>query len=438
MNLCLLIVALAGMHLHSADDLAYLQRVAHEVVDSSKVVIAGEIAGGGRNTTGYSLRVPGGTQSYYPAFWVRDASMMLGADLVSSDEIEGWVRVVAATQPGKAGLTFPHGLVIPPYSIPDHITLGGEACWFPGAYADQGVGNYGYLPPADDAFYFVQMVWDHARLTGFPSLMRTSLKTAWGDHPVSEIVANAFASVAADPETGLVTCSDVAGKGRVDWGFCDSITKSGSCLMPSLLRWQAASRLSQMFDQLGDKDKARQYHATANFISANLAPTFYQSISKGEGRLISATGLGKKDDIWASAFGVTLGVLPKHIEANVARHLAKLMQSGEIVAEGQIRHLPKTGTFGGYWEKAGSGRDTYQNGGYWATPTGWLVVALRKVNERASDKLLTDYIGFVRDNRAKGAPYEWVNPFTKATANGNYGSSAGLVYSALKEHGYYP
>lgn len=438
MNLCSLIVVLAGINNQSAGDLAYLRRVAHEVVDASKVVMAGEIPGGGRNTTGFTLRVPGGTQSYYPAFWIRDAAMMLGADLVPSDEIEGWVRVIAATQPGKTGQTFPHGLVIPPYSIPDHITLSGEACWFPGAYADQGVGNYGFLPPADDAFYFVQMVWDHARLTGFPNLMRTSMKTGWGDHPVSEIVANAFASVAADPETGLVTCSDLAEKGRVDWGFCDSITKTGSCLMPSLLRWQAATRLSRMFEQLGDKEKANQYHATANFVASNLAPTFYRPISKVEGMLISATALGKKDDVWASAFGITLGVLPKRIEANVARHLAKLAQSGEIVAEGQVRHLPKTGTLGGFWEKAGSGRDTYQNGGYWATPTGWLAVALNKVSANASRKLLNDYISFVHENRVKGAPFEWVNPFTKAFANGNYGSSAGLVYSTLKENGYYP
>ena len=56
-------VVLAGINLHSDGDLDYLQRVAHEVVDASKVVVAGEIPGGGRNTTGYTLRVPGGTQN---------------------------------------------------------------------------------------------------------------------------------------------------------------------------------------------------------------------------------------------------------------------------------------------------------------------------------------------------------------------------------------
>ena len=438
MNLCSLMVVLAGINLHSDGDLVYLQRVAHEVVDASKVVVAGEIPGGGRNTTGYTLRVPGGTQNYYPAFWVRDAAMMLGADLVSSDEIEGWIRVVAGTQPGKDGLTFPHSLTIPPYSIPDHITLGGQACWFPGAYADQGTGSFGYLPPADDAYYFIQMIWDHSRLTGFPSLMRMSMKTGWGDHPLSEIAANAFTSVAADPETGLVTCSELPGKGRVDWGFCDSITKSGACLMPSLLRWQAANRLAAMFDRLGEQSKAAHYRATAQFMSANMAPTFYRAISKDEGMLLSATGLGKKDDVWSAAFAVAIGALPKRIETNVARHLLKLTQSGEITADGQIRHIPKSGAFGGYWEHAFSARDTYQNGGYWATPTGWLVVALKKVNRSASDKLLQDYIAYVRQNRANGAPFEWINPLTRKKANANYGSSAGLVYIALMDNGYYP
>src|SRR5882672_10580853 len=86
-------------------DLAYLHQIAREVVESSKVEAGATIPGGPKNTTGFLLRVPGGTQNYYPAFWIRDAAMMLGADLVPEKEFEGWIRVVAATQPSPRGLT---------------------------------------------------------------------------------------------------------------------------------------------------------------------------------------------------------------------------------------------------------------------------------------------------------------------------------------------
>jgi len=418
-------------------ELAYLKKVAHEVVDSAMVLPGAGISNGGKNTTGHTVRVPGGTQDYYPAFWIRDAAMMLGADLVPADELEGWIRVVAATQPGPDGIDFPHGLRIPPYSVPDHITLKGEACWFPGAYADQGVGNYGFLPPADDAFYFVQMAWDYVRLTGKTDFLKSNVRTGWGEQPLADVCGRAFESVEADPKTGLVLCSDIPRKGRVDWGFCDSISKSGVCLMPSLLRWQASNRLSQLFSKLGNPSRTRQYRAEASLTAANLVKSFYRELPDRQGMLVSATELGRKDDLWASAFAIWLGVLPRRIESAVARHLLAVIRAGGTVIDGQVRHLPPSGEFGGYWEKASSGHDTYQNGGFWATPTGWLIVALGKVDRQAATKLLSEYVSYIRANRSKGAPFEWINPNTKTAANGNYASSAGLVYSALSEAGFY-
>jgi hypothetical protein len=418
-------------------DLAYLRQLAHEVVDSAKVDRGAEIAGAGRNITGHALRVPGGTQNYYPAFWIRDAAMMLGADLVPKDEVDGWIQVVAKTQPGPEGLNFPHGLHVPAYSVPDHITLAGEACWYPGAYADQGVGHYGFLPPADDAFYFIQMVWDSVRLAGNADAMKSKIITGWGEQPLWVVCSKAFGSVEADPKTGLVLCSERAGEGRVDWGFCDSTTKTGSCLMPSLLRWQAAVRLSKLLSQAGMAKPARDLRTQSVLISKNLTSAFYRPLPNGEGFLVSATGLGRRDDLWASAFAVWLGVLSPKIEKAVARHLASVVREGGSVIGGQVRHMPPTGEFGGYWERASSGHDTYQNGGFWATPTGWLTVAVAKVDRPAAAKLLGEYVSYVREHRSEGAPYEWINPNIGKVANGNYASSAGLVYIALRESGFY-
>ncbi len=427
MTLLLALTLLAG-----PSDLDYLHQVAREVTEASIVMPNGEIANAGRNTTGATLRVPGGTQTYYPAFWIRDAAMMLGADLVPADEIAGWIKVVAAVQPGPGGIDFPHGLHVPPYSIPDHITLQGAACWYPGAYAEQGVGDFGFLPPADDAFYFVQMVHERYRLTRKAATFSEKVKTAWGEAPLSDVSERAFDSVAADPATGLVECDATPGRGRVDWGFCDSISKTGTCLMPSLLRWQAAGRLAELFGAIGRPDRAKRFRGEADRIRKSIQADFYRPLPDGRGLLLSATGLGRKDDMWGSAFAIWLGVLSRPIEQAVSRHLVDLFHEGGTVVDGQVRSIPPTGEFGDYWEKAKSGPDTYQNGGYWATPTGWFVAALRKTDRKAADQVLGEFVAHVRAMRDKGAPFEWINPKTNTYANGNYGSSAGLVYVALQ------
>ncbi len=403
-------------------------------MDSARVAPGATIPNGGRNITGVALRVPGGTQTFYPAFWIRDAAMMLGGDLVPADEVKGWVRVVAATQPGLSGLSFAHGLRIPAYSIPDHITLDGRACWFPGAYTEQGTGQYGHLPPADDAFFFIQMVDEVFRLTRDKKWLQSSISTEWGDHPTIEVADRAFESVAVDPATGLVVCDTEEANNRVDWGFCDSIRKAGSCLMPSLLRWQAAGRLAKLWDAAGDRSRGDRYRAVSRQIAVNVSATFFRSVSPTEGLLLSATGLGRKDDVWASAFAVWLRVLPKDIERMLAMHLLALCRAGGTVMEGQVRQNPPTGEFGGHWESSTSELQDYQTGGYWATPTGWFVTALKRVDKRAADRMLAEYVAYVKANRAKGAPFEWINPKTGVTSNGNYGSSAGLGYVSMTRH----
>ncbi len=429
-----LVVALVLKHSQSAD-METLRSVALDVASKSCVLAGGVIPGSGTNSTGTALHIPGGTQNYYPAFWIRDAAMMLGDDFVPPSEIQGWVKLVASVQPGEAGLSFSHGLKVPAFSIPDHITLQGAACWYPGAYADQGVGDFGFLPPSDDAFYFVQMVEEAVRKGGSPMLLKQKLQAGWGAESLIEICQRAFDSVAVDPGSQLVSCSADKGKGRVDWGFCDSITKTGLCLMPSLLRWQAARRLEGLLKLTGDKAAARKMTQLARRIQQSVSSVFYHPFPSDEAILLSATGVGFKADVWASAFAVWLGILPKDKETKVARNLLTLVRSGSIVRQGQVRHIPDVGAWGGNWEQAKSAPGTYQNGGYWATPTGWLVSAIHKVDPVSASNLLHEYVEYLRQNRSAGAPFEWINPDRGLQANANYGSSAVLVYISLKQAG---
>ncbi|MBS1709094.1 MAG: hypothetical protein JSS65_10275 [Armatimonadetes bacterium] len=410
---------MASQLLGSAD-LAELHNIAKTTIDASLVRSGAGITGVGVNSTGHDVRVPGGTQNYYPAFWIRDAAMMLGTDFVSQKETEGWIKVVIAAMSGSTERRLEHSMVIPPYSVPDHVTLKGEGCFYPGAYAEQGVGDYGLLPPADDAFYFVGMVAEQRRLAGNDKFLASPLQNGSEAMSVLAWAEKAFEGVAVDPATGLVVCDPV--QTRVDWGFCDSVRKTGSCLMPSLLRWRAAGQLAGL-----DKKQASTYREIVTRIAASLRSSFLKQVATDEAMLVSATGLGQQDDIWASAFTVSLGVLPKEDSTKIAEHLLRLYKAGKITAEGQVRHLP----VGEYWRSATSGKDTYQNGGYWGTPTGWLVRALATVDRAAARQLFGEYMLHLRQMKAKGAPFEWCNPATGQFVNAQYASTVGLVYTAL-------
>ncbi len=418
------------------EDVATLHRLAREVVATAAVPPNAEIARG-VNMTGHTLHQPGGSASY-PAFWVRDAAMMLGADLISADEIEGWIRVIAATQPGPDGLKLQHGLQVPGYSIPDHVNGNGKPVWFPGTYADgddQGTGLYGSLPPADDAFYFIQMVREHWRLAGRPGILTTRVATGWGTHAVIEVCDRAFAAVAVDPASGIVVCEAAPDRTRVDWGFCDSVRKTGLVLFPTLLRQRAARELAEMHEALGEAGPAESYRRIADQLRESVARVFLQATSDGEALLLSATGLGRKYDIWGSSFALAEHLLPDAAQASVGRGLRALYQKGGVVVDGQVRAMPPDGPFGGFWEQAASRPGEYQNGGYWGTMSGWLIVALRQVDPPAADHVLHELVASVVRESREGAPWEWINPALKASVNPRYCATVALPYTTLRRAG---
>jgi hypothetical protein len=393
-----------------------LHDIAKATVESAAIK-PGESVPGYTNTTPYVLHIPGGNKGY-PAFWVRDAAMMLGADFVSAKDIEGWVTLIASVQAPESGLKLKNGLIIPPYSIPDHVTVTALPCWYPGAYEgeDQGNGTYGFLPPADDAFYFIQMIAEHNRLAKKPDLF-TKFETS---------AVHAFESVEVNDD-GLVVCSDKPDHTRVDWGFCDSIRKTGACLMPSLLRWRAAKDLETLYRASNQPQKTKQYRDTARLIAQSIGKSFTPE-GKEPTLLFSSTDQGHQEDVWASAYAVWLGVLPKATSKRVSLRLLELYQKGGTIFEGQARSLP----VGQFWEKAG-GQGYYQNGAYWGTPTGWIVYALSKVDKKAASKMLSEFVDSLEKNKDKGAPWECFNSSLNHYQNPQYCATVALPFAALKD-----
>lgn len=405
-----LLLALSLSLLPAADE-AYLHQQARQVAGAARLV-PGQISGKWQNKTSYTLRTPGGNMGY-PAFWVRDAVMMLGGDLVPAAEIEGWVRLIASTIRDRDWMVRP-GVLVPAYAVPDHINFDGRPTFYPGNLETgekQGGPPFGKFPPLDDHFYFLTAIYEHWRLTQDTRLFRSI-----GFNMVEKV----YAVAQSDPPTGLVMAGDVDTENAKDWGFCDTVFKSGKLLFPSVLKFRAAGQLAELFSAAGQADKAEYYRRESERLLNSIGQTFMSP----DGWLLSATGVGNQPDVWGSAFAVWAGAVDGKIARRVARTLVRAFRDATAVREGCVRHLPA-----GVWQKCIAKPGTYQNGGYWGTPSGWYIAAMHQVDRKAARQMAADYIRFLRQTEQ----WEWFNPDTGAHANPRYAATVALPYISLMQ-----
>ncbi len=426
---------------HDGPNASFLREQARRVVESA-LLRAGAKAGPVSNTTGYDLHVPGGNMGY-PAFWVRDAVMMLGADLISAAELEGWIQLICSTLRGPEDWQVREGVTVPACAVPDHINFDGRPTFYPGNYQTgekQGGHPWGRYPPLDDNFYFITAVYEHWKLTGDLRLLKSKVATGFGEFVLSDLCERVLRVPAVDPESALVIAGDVESQNAKDWGFCDSVFKSGKLLFPSILKLIAARQLSEMFAAAGDDHRAREYTQEAGRISAGIASTFGHPSEDGrEVWLHSASGTGNQPDVWGSALAVWCGAVEGEIADRVSLALARGLRERTAIREGLVRHiLTSDRVNSGGWERSVSGLGQYQNGGYWGTPVGWYIAGVHRTDAAAAVELGRDYIGFLRRNlRADGMTqaYEWLNPDTGQTANPLYAATVALPYLSLRAAG---
>jgi len=67
----------------------------------------------------------------------------------------------------------------------------------------------------------------------------------------------------------------------VDWGYNDSVVKTGKLLFPSLLRLESALKLSELFEKFGDMDRTMKYKKQAATIRKAIVSTFYEEKQGG-------------------------------------------------------------------------------------------------------------------------------------------------------------
>ncbi|NOZ63923.1 MAG: hypothetical protein GXO71_03130, partial [Caldiserica bacterium] len=92
------------------------------------------------------------------------------------------------------------------------------------------------------------------------------------------------------------------------------------------------------------------------------------------------------------------------------------------------------------WEKALPKINTYQNGAYWGTASGWVFDALARVDEESFTRIVNEYIdelieGDYRKGKDYGSPWECFHPEGNHNQNPVYLTSVTLPFSSLKKLG---
>jgi hypothetical protein len=425
----------------SRADEAFLKDQARRIVDSARLAKGGS-SGKWRNTTPYDLHVPGGNMGY-PAYWVRDSIMMLGGDFISKSELEGWIRLIVSTLRGPKEWTVRPGVIVPAYAVPDHINFDGLPIFYPGNYETgdkQGGPPWGKYPPLDDHFYFINAVYEHWKMTGSLNLFQAKMKTTFSEERLADLCEKIYRVAPEDPATGIAVAGDVETENAKDWGFSDAESKSGKLLFPSVLKFQAAGRLAMLFDAAGEPAKAKAYRDRAAWLKAAIPKVFFHAAPSGaEGWLHSATGVGNQPDIWGSAFAVFCGALDAPTARKVALALTRAFRDKTGVRAGCVRQIPTTDTLNqGGWQISIAKTGTYQNGGYWGTPSGWTIAAIATVDPAAAAEMAGDFVRYWRSHmRPDGMTeaWEWSNPDTGESNNPLYVATIALSYLSLKEAG---
>jgi len=325
----------------------------------------------------------------YEAFWLRDYAYTLEGSINSySDKelLDACKLFIRSIRVDGAGV--------------DCIKFDGHPIYKP------GFGSMGANPVADGSEFTVAVAWH--------TYQKTKDSEFLGE--IIDALVKTTNAIPRNPKTGLVHIEDTDWD-RCPYGFTDTVRMQGDVLFCSLLYVEAGRRLSDLLSVLNRKVETDQWKREADAVARSIRDVFWDS---QVGLFRAATIRCREHHIWGSAFAVYLGVADESQSQAVATYFRD--HYAQIVQKGQIRHLPANT----YWEKCQAARDTYQNGAYWATPTGWFVYTLDLVNPKRANQTVID---LVTDFQKNGA-CEWV--FGEKYKLPNYLASAALPLAGIR------
>jgi hypothetical protein len=387
----------------------FLKELTKDVVDSARIYPGQMIARHyGPNKTGGILIRPGG-RDCYPSFWIRDYAMSIECGFINDEEQKHMLFLTASTQCDQPWIT-QGGSMVPYGAIADHIRIDdGLPVYFPGTfgYTDQGNKTFGMYPPYDDQYFFIHMAYFYVKTTSDFEILKEKIN----DITLIDRLETAFNVPPSRLDNHIVYTTDEY-RG-VDFGFRDAIGITGDLCLTSILKFRAANELSEIFKITGNIALAEKYSLISKKIKAAIPILFLDQ----RGMLCASTGKSKQADVWSTGLAVYLNILEGDLMEKSCRFLADAYLKGYLSFNGNIRHILTIDDFNETtaWEVSLSKKNTYQNGAYWGTPTGWICFAMAKADFGLAQKLAIEYIEDLRKNDFRkgggsGAPYECFHP----------------------------
>jgi len=113
-------------------------------------------------------------------------------------------------------------------------------------------------------------------------------------------------------------------------------------------------------------------------------------------------------------------VLDARRAAAARKTVADALRRGTITLEGGVRHVPTDLDFSKTtaWERSMSALNTYQNGAYWHTASGWLIEALWKKERPLALQVFREMLTHLRAQDFRkgpghGAPWNAMDPMAR-------------------------
>ncbi len=358
----------------SADDYEYVEATCREVL------------AGVRHTAddGTPLYFPGGG---YEACWTRDFCYMVegAGQLIPAEEIIAGIDYLLSGQ-REDGV------------MPDRVAADGTPAYL----------VFGEQPPTDNAQFMVKLVAACMELTGDYEVFlqrRDQLYDAMAQVPRTD--------------DGMVRID--RNRPHSSYGFTDTVAKSGKVFFSSLLYWEATRKLAKLCAMAEYHDEAHTWYEQAE----PLAQSLEQFYDDEYGLYRAASDRCNQLDLWGSAYAAVLRLGSKSQERQTGQFFCEVSEAS--LWQGHVRHLPA----GEYWEELLTDiePETYQNGAYWAVPSGWAAQAMALHDEDAARAFIAELLEVWRTEGV----FECISPYA-APQGAGYAASAACLLGAVRPH----
>jgi hypothetical protein len=191
----------------------------------------------------------------------------------------------------------------------------------------------------------------------------------------AELVARSFEQVPF--ESGLVWSDPRAHV--VAFGFQDSIRLTGHVLTTSLVTQRGLERAAALFERELEHAVSARWRALAAGIPRALATLFDEEL----GGFVGASVDGRAFDVWGN--GLAWPFATPAQRAVIARTIVERRE--RIFLRGATRQVPAPDGWPGTAAPIG-----YQNGGYWATGTGFVLPMLAEIDAELALEITTELV----------------------------------------------